>query len=105
MRIRFRRQAWRPEEELMRNQIYVASRRNARWIIVSVLILIIAGYAPAQAPPAAQEKSQTEGQKKKAAAELAAQDTTKKVKQAPEAAPSTKLHRAARPTEQDEASK
>src|SRR5437870_8339631 len=34
------------------------------WIIVSVLILIMAGYARAQAPPAAQEKPQREEQKR-----------------------------------------
>src|SRR5439155_25659627 len=85
MRIRFRRQAWRREEDLMRNHVFIASRRNARWIIVSVLILIMAGYARAQAPPAVQEKPQTEEQKKKAAVALDGREATKEVKQAAEA--------------------
>ena len=89
----------------MRNHVFIASRRNARWIIVSVLILIMAGYARAQAPPAAQEKPQTEEQKKKAAVALDGREATKEVKQAAEATPGTKPQRAVVRAKQNEARK
>src|SRR5256886_7155266 len=105
MRIRFRRQAWRREEDLMRNHVFIASRRNARWIIVSVLILIMAGDARAQAPPAAQEKPQTEEQKKKAAVALDGREATEERKQAAEANPRTKTQPARLRAEQNETRK
>ncbi len=89
----------------MRNQVFIASRRNARWIILSVSILIMVGYARAQAPPAAQEKPQAEEQKKKAAAALAAREVAKEVKEATEAKPSTKPQWPVVRAKQDEARK
>ena len=89
----------------MRNQISIAPWRNSRWIIVSVLILVMAGDARAEAPAGAQERPHTEEQKKTAAARLAAQEATKEVKQATEATRSTEHQSAVVRAKQDEARK
>ncbi len=89
----------------MRNQLFIAPRRNSRWIIVSVLILIMAGDARAQAPTGAQERPQTEEQKKKAAARLAAQEATKEAKKVTQATPRTEHQSAVVRAKQDEARK
>ncbi len=89
----------------MRNQLFIAPRRNSRWIIVSVLILFMAGDARAQAPTGAQERPQTEEERKKAAARLAAQEATKEVKQVTGATRGTEYQSAAVRAKQDEARK